>query len=86
MPQNTPVNGSGIKDSERAAGGCHTGRTPQRPQLTVLIIIMLGLVVPEYLLLVNDAAVTTLSAPLAIVLLAVDIADRLSAWLVPRRA
>jgi hypothetical protein len=81
MTQNTPAN-----DSGRVPEGCRTGRPERRLRVTVLIILLLGLIVSEYLLLVNDVAVTTLSASLATVLLAMDIADRLSVSLVPRRS
>lgn len=81
MTQSIPV-----KTSGRVPEGCHTGRSERRLRVTVLIILVLGLIVSEYLLLVNGVAVTTLSAPLAMALLALDIADRLSALPVPRRS
>jgi hypothetical protein len=71
--------------SERAPEGCRTGRSQRRPRVTVLVILLLVLIVSEYLLLVNDVAMTTLSAPLAILLLVMDIADRLSILPAPRR-
>ena len=81
MTQDIPVKGSG-----RGSEGCRTGRPDRRPQVTVLVILLLGLIFSGWLLLVNDVAVTTLSALLAIILMAVDIAERLSVLPVPRRS
>jgi hypothetical protein len=73
MTQNVPMKGS-----VRAPEGCRTGRSERRPHVPVLVVLLVGLIVSEFLLLVNGVAVTTLSASLATMLLGVDIADRLS--------
>jgi hypothetical protein len=78
MTQNMPEKGP-----ERASEGCRTGRSARRPRVSFLVLLLLGLTASEYLLIVNDVAVTTLSASLAMVVLTIDIADRLS---VPRRS
>ena len=81
MTQQIPVKGSG-----RVPEGYRAGRSGRRLQVIVLVILLLGLIVSEYLLIVNDVAVTTLSTSLATVLLTMDIADRLSVLLVQRRS
>jgi hypothetical protein len=75
-----------VKGSQRVPEGCRTGRSERRPRATVLIILLPGLIVSQFLLLLDDVAVTTLSASLATVLLAMDIADRLSFLPGPRRS
>lgn len=80
MTHDTPVKGSTLVPE-----GCRTGRAERRPRVVVLVILLLGLVVSEYLLLVNDVPVTVISASLGTVLLAVNIADRLALLPVPRR-
>jgi prepilin signal peptidase PulO-like enzyme (type II secretory pathway) len=80
MTQNIPVAGSaGVSE------GCRTGRSQRRPRVTALVILLLVLIVSQYLLLVSDVAMTTLSATLATILLVMDIADRLSILPIPRR-
>jgi hypothetical protein len=81
MTPNIPVKSSG-----GVPEGCRTGRPERRRRVITLVILLLGLIVSEYLLLVNDVAVTTLSASLATALLTLDIADRLSVFPVPRRS
>jgi succinate dehydrogenase hydrophobic anchor subunit len=79
MTQKLPVRGS-----ERGSEGCRTGRSQRRMRVTALVVLLLVLILSEYLLLVNDLAVTALSAQLAI-LLVMDIADRLSVLPASRR-
>jgi hypothetical protein len=81
MTQNIPA-----KDTKPDSEGCRTGRSERRLRVTVLVILLLGLIISEYLLLVNDVAVAMLSTSLATVLLAVDIAERLAVLPIARRS